>query len=296
MMNLLKKVFIALGSMDRRFIFLLVALSVLFPKLYPDLFTLPIKPSSHSQRVFDEIDTLKENSKVLVSFEYGPSTKPEIHPSAIALLNHLFSKNIKVYAVALWPDGNFMATEAFSQVADKYEKKYGVDYVNLGYKPGGEAVVKGLASDIRTMYTVDLLGNDIDSIEMMKDVTNLLDLDFIFSLSAGYPGSKEWVQFACDPLGIPMSTGCTSIQVTDIIPYVANNQIKGILSGMPGAAEYEQLVRNALDTRGVMVEPGKASINMAAQSMAHIVIVLLIILGNITYYLTRKSGKKGGVQ
>ncbi len=295
-MNLLKKVFIALGSMDRRFIFLLVALSVLLPKLYPDLFTLPIKSSSHSQRVFDEIDTLKEDSKVLVSFEYGPSTKPEIHPSAIALLNHLFSKNIKVYAVALWPDGNFMSTEAFSQVADKYEKKYGVDYVNLGYKPGGEAVVKGLASDIRTMYTVDLLGNDIDSIEMMKDVTNLLDFDFIFSLSAGYPGSKEWVQFACDPLGIPMSTGCTSIQVTDIIPYVANNQIKGILSGMPGAAEYEQLVRNALDTRGVMVEPGKASINMAAQSMAHIVIVLLIILGNITYYLTRKSSKKGGVE
>ena len=295
-MDLLKKIFIALGSMDRRFIFLLVGLSVLLPKLYPDLFTLPIKASSHSQRVFDEIDALKEDSKVLVSFEYGPSTKPEIHPSAIALLNHLFSKNVKVYAVALWPDGNFMATEAFSQVADGYGKKYGVDYVNLGYKPGGEAVVKGLASDIRTMYTVDLLGNDIDSIEMMKDVKNLLDLDFIFSLSAGYPGSKEWVQFACDPLGIPMSTGCTSIQVTDIIPYVENDQIKGILSGMPGAAEYEQLVQDALNERGIVVSPGKASINMAAQSMAHVVIVLLIILGNITYYLTRKSGKKGGMQ
>jgi hypothetical protein len=295
-MDLLKKIFIALGSMDRRFIFLLVGLSVLLPKLYPDLFTLPIKASSHSQRVFDEIDALKEDSKVLVSFEYGPSTKPEIHPSAIALLNHLFSKNVKVYAVALWPDGNFMATEAFSQVADGYGKKYGVDYVNLGYKPGGEAVVKGLASDIRTMYTVDLLGNDIDSIEMMRDVKNLLDLDFIFSLSAGYPGSKEWVQFACDPLGIPMSTGCTSIQVTDIIPYVENDQIKGILSGMPGAAEYEQLVQDALNERGIVVSPGKASINMAAQSMAHVVIVLLIILGNITYYLTRKSGKKGGMQ
>ena len=294
-MDLLKKIFIALGSMDRRFIFLLVGVSVLLPKLYPDLFTLPIKASSHSQRVFDEIDALKEDSKVLVSFEYGPSTKPEIHPSAIALLNHLFSKNVKVYAVALWPDGNFMATEAFSQVADGYGKKYGVDYVNLGYKPGGEAVVKGLASDIRTMYTVDLLGNEIDNIEMMEDVKNLLDLDFIFSLSAGYPGSKEWVQFACDPLGIPMSTGCTSIQVTDIIPYVENDQIKGILSGMPGAAEYEQLVQDALNERGIVVSPGKASINMAAQSMAHVVIVLLIILGNITYYLTRKSGKKGGM-
>lgn len=294
-MDILKKIFIALGSMDRRFIFLLVGLSVLLPKLYPELFTLPIKASSHSKRVFDEIDALKDDSRVLVSFEYGPSTKPEIHPSAIALLNHLFSKDIKVYAVALWPDGNFMATDAFSKVADTYEKKYGVDYVNLGYKPGGEAVVKGLASDIRTMYTVDLLGNQLDEIEMMNNVTNLLDFDFIFSLSAGYPGSKEWVQFACDPLGIPMSTGCTSIQVTDIIPYVQNDQIKGILSGMPGAAEYEQLVQNALEERGMMVAPGKASINMAAQSMAHVIIVLLIILGNITYFLTRKSNKNGGM-
>jgi len=293
--DLLKKIFIALGSMDRRFIFLLVGLSVLLPKLYPELFTLPIKASSHSERVFNEIDALKEDSRVLVSFEYGPSTKPEIHPSAIALLNHLFSKDIKVYAVALWPDGNFMATDAFSKVAGTYEKKYGVDYVNLGYKPGGEAVVKGLASDIRTMYTVDLLGNQLDEIQMMNNVTNLLDFDFIFSLSAGYPGSKEWVQFACDPLGIPMSTGCTSIQVTDIIPYVQNDQIKGILSGMPGAAEYEQLVQNALEERGMIVAPGKASINMAAQSMAHVIIVLLIILGNITYFLTRKSNKNRGI-
>jgi len=135
-MDILKKIFIALGSMDRRFIFLLVGFSVLLPKLYPDFFTLPIKASSHSERVFAEIDALENGAKVLVSFEYGPSTKPEIHPSAIALLNHLFSKDIKVYAVALWPDGNFMATEAFSAVAEKYGKQYGKDYVNLGYKPG----------------------------------------------------------------------------------------------------------------------------------------------------------------
>ena len=294
-MEIIKSIFVKLGLLDRRLIFILVALSVLLPKLYPDIFTLPIKASPHSVRVFDEIDSLESNSKVLVSFEYGPSTKPEIHPSAIALLNHLFSKDIKVFAFALWPDGNFMATDAFSVVAEKYSKNYGIDYVNLGYKPGGEAVVKGLASDIRTMYTVDLLGNDIDDLKIMEDVNNLLDFDFIFSLSAGYPGSKEWVQFATDPLDIPMSTGCTSIQVTDIIPYVENDQIKGILSGMPGAAEYEQLVMNALESRGFPITSGKASINMAAQSIAHIVIVVLIILGNITYYITRKSVKKGEI-
>ena len=63
---------------------------------------------------------------------------------------------------------------------------------------------------------------------------------------------------------------------------------------MPGAAEYEQMVMNTLNERGFNMNPGKASINMAAQSMAHIVIVLLIVLGNITFYLKGRSEKKGG--
>ena len=41
---------------------------------------------------------------------------------------------------------------------------------------------------------------------------------------------------------IPLSSGCTSIMVTDAIPYVESGQLKGILAGMPGAAEYEKLV------------------------------------------------------
>jgi len=212
---------------------------------------------------------------------------------AIAILKHLYAKNIQVYGFALWPDGNFMSTEAFSEVSDDYDKKYGVDYVNLGYKPGGEAVIKGIASDIRTLYTVDLQGTSINDIPMMKDVVNIEDFDFVFSLSAGYPGSKEWVQYACDPKNIPLSTGCTSIQVTDIMPYVENDQIRGILAGMPGAAEYESLVEAELEKMEIAVKPGEASGMMAAQSIAHVVIVLFIIFGNISYFITRKKNRKG---
>jgi len=292
-METLKNIFIKLGSMDRRIIFLLVGLSVLFPLLKPDWFTLPIRPKQHSQIVFDEINKLEAGSKVLLSFEYGPSTKPEIHPMTIALLRHMFVKDIKVYAVALWPDGNFMSMIAFDEVAVEYNKKIGIDYVNLGYKPGGEAVIKGIASDIRTLYTVDLNGTSLDEIPMMQNMNNVEDFDFVFSLSAGTPGSKEWVQYATDPKGIAMSTGCTSIQVTDIVPYVENGQIRGILAGMPGAAEYEELVKTELTSRGLVIKSGEATSMMSAQSMAHVVIVLLIIFGNISYYLTRNNKRKG---
>jgi hypothetical protein len=292
-MEAIKKIFILLGSLDRRIIFLIVGLSVLIPLLKPEWVDLPIRPTPESQIVFDEINKLNAGDKVLLSFEYGPSTKPEIHPMAIAILKHLYAKNIQVYGFALWPDGNFMSTEAFSEVSDDYDKKYGVDYVNLGYRPGGEAVIKGIASDIRTLYTVDLQGTSINDIPMMKDVVNIEDFDFVFSLSAGYPGSKEWVQYACDPNNIPLSTGCTSIQVTDIMPYVENDQIRGILAGMPGAAEYESLVEAELQKMEIVGKPGEASGMMAAQSIAHVVIVLFIIFGNISYFITRKKNRKG---
>jgi len=292
-MEAIKKIFILLGSLDRRIIFLIVGLSVLIPLLKPEWIDLPIRPTPESQIVFDEINKLNAGDKMLLSFEYSPSTKPEIHPMAIAILKHLYAKNIQVYGFALWPDGNFMSTEAFSEVSDDYDKKYGVDYVNLGYKPGGEAVIKGIASDIRTLYTVDLQGTSINDIPMMKDVINIEDFDFVFSLSAGYPGSKEWVQYACDPKNIPLSTGCTSIQVTDIMPYVENDQIRGILAGMPGAAEYESLVEAELQKMEISGKPGEASGMMAAQSIAHVVIVLFIIFGNISYFITRKKNRKG---
>ena len=292
-MEAIKKIFILLGSLDRRIIFLIVGLSVLIPLLKPEWIDLPIRPTPESQIVFDEINKLNAGDKMLLSFEYSPSTKPEIHPMAIAILKHLYAKNIQVYGFALWPDGNFMSTEAFSEVSDDYDKKYGVDYVNLGYKPGGEAVIKGIASDIRTLYTVDLQGTSINDIPMMKDVVNIEDFDFVFSLSAGYPGSKEWVQYACDPKNIPLSTGCTSIQVTDIMPYVENDQIRGILAGMPGAAEYESLVEAELEKMEIAVKPAEASGMMAAQSIAHVVIVLFIIFGNISYFITRKKNRKG---
>ena len=292
-MEVIKKIFISLGSLDRRIIFLIVGLSVLIPLLKPEWIDLPIRPTPESQIVFDEINKLNAGDKMLLSFEYSPSTKPEIHPMAIAILKHLYAKNIQVYGFALWPDGNFMSTEAFSEVSDDYDKKYGVDYVNLGYKPGQEAVIKGISSDIRTLYTVDLQGTSINDIPMMKDVVNIEDFDFVFSLSAGYPGSKEWVQYACDPKNIPLSTGCTSIQVTDIMPYVENDQIRGILAGMPGAAEYESLVEAELQKMEIVGKPGEASGMMAAQSIAHVVIVLFIIFGNISYFITRKKNRKG---
>jgi hypothetical protein len=59
-----------------------------------------------------------------------------------------------------------------------------------------------------------------------------------------------------------------------------SGQLKGLLGGMAGAAEYEKL-------RG---EKGKATKGMDAQSLAHAFIALCIIAGNIVQWRKRGAG------
>ena len=293
-------ILLSLGKVDRKIIFAIIGIVVLIPLLKPEWVDIPIQISPDSRKVFTELSSLEPDSKVLLSFEYGPSTKPEIHPMSVALLNHLFAKQIKVYIMALWPDGVFMATDALDQVLSSklFNIEEYTDYVNLGFKQGGEVVIRGVASDIRQLYTKDYKQVPMDDIPMMEGVNSVSDFDYVIDLSAGTPGTTEWVQYACDPKNVPFTSGCTSIQVTDVMPYVKSGQVRGILAGMPGAAEYESMVKEELQrlqkenspgiNPGVTVPTGKATGRMSAQSIAHLVMVLFIILGNISYFISRR--------
>ncbi len=64
--------------------------------------------------------------------------------------------------------------------------------------------------------------------------------------------------------------------------YLQSGQIFGLIGGLRGAAEYEELVNH----------PGKAVRGMFVQSIAHLLIVAFIILGNVTYIIERRRGRK----
>ena len=280
-MSKIQNTFLKIGSIDRRWIFLIIAAVVIVPLIFP--VGLPIRPTDTTKNVYDSIEKLPVGSKVLLSVEYSPSTRPENHPMTISILRHLFKNDHKVFITCLWPDGQFMAQDAINQVAkQEFNKTYGVDYVFLGFRPGNEAVVKGIVSNLRKLYTVDVYQKKIDEIPLMKGINNFKDFDFLFSSSAGFPGTIEWVQYASDPTGIPMASGVTSIQVNEVMPYVQAGQMVGVLAGMPGAAEYEALIN----------QKGTATSGMDAQSVAHLVIVLFIILGNVSFFIERNRSKK----
>jgi hypothetical protein len=279
-----------LKQIDRRIIFLFIALSVIIPLLLNIKFTEKAGPIV--KNIFDKIESLPAGSRVLLSLDYGPSTVPEIQPMVNALVRHCNEKNMKIYYMCLWATGQNLTTTTVDsvQVKEFPDKSYGVDYVNLGYKAGNEGLINVLLTDMKKMYTTDVRGTYIDDIEMMKSVRNLTSFDLIVGLGGGTPGIKEWILFAGDPGRIPVAGGCTAVQAPLLYPYWPN-QLLGLMGGIKGAAEYEsELIRRYPKYK---TKSNPAIRMMGPQAIAHIVIMLFIIIGNITFFMERSREKQG---
>ena len=121
-------------KLDRRIIFALIALAVIIPMMMNLQF--PVRPSPIVETIFDKVESLPNGSVVLLSFDYGPSTVPENEPMGDALLYHCMLKDHKVYMMALWPTGEAEGQKAITRVITGQfpNKKYGEDYIMLGFK------------------------------------------------------------------------------------------------------------------------------------------------------------------
>jgi hypothetical protein len=275
-MNLYDK----LKNIDRRIIFVLIGLSVLIPVLIP--VQLKIHVSQPVQSLYDEIDCLPPGTNVLMAFDYGPSTMPEVHPMALAILRHVFSKDLKVISMALWPEGASLAQDALGAVAEEFHKAYGVDYVNLGFKAGGIVVIQAMGTSISAIFPTDYAGTPVETLPIMGKITNFGDIGIIVNLSAGDPGIRHWVMIAQARYQKKVGGGCTAVSAPAFYPYLQTGQLVGLLGGLVGAAEYETLVKH----------PDSATAGMSSQALSHAVIIIFILIGNSTFFVERRRARK----
>lgn len=263
-------------KIDRRWIYLLVGISVIVPFIFP--LTLPISITPEAQAVYDQIEVIPDSSNVMLVFDYYPSTIAECEPMTIAALHHFFKKNCKVITLSNIPlGGPSMAERVTRMMAKEYDKEYGVDFVNLGYKYGYVAVLSGMGQSIEDIFPTDNSGTPLSELPLMASVKNYKDIKFIFEV-ADNATADYWVSIVQAQYGVPMVCGTTAVSAPKYYAFVASGQFLGLLGGMKGAAEYEQLVGHS----------ATAVLGMSAQSLVHLLIIFLVILGNVSFFMGRK--------
>lgn len=288
----------ALVNLDRRWIFLLIAIAVMIPILrdwkFPEIATAPVK------KAFDLVEKLPPNSKVLCAFDFDASSAPELQPMANSWLWHCAKKGHRVYIMTLWATGQGYLPEKNKAILSRFpeyqDANYGKTWVYLGFRAGNEVVIRSLTNNFKSTFTTDNAGTNTSEIPMMNEIQSVSDFNLILNASAGYPGTKEWVQYAATPFNLSIAAGNTGVQAAQMFPYYPN-QLHGLLAAVKGAAEYEALLSAKYpDYAGPPDKPNAALLTatktMGPQLLAHIVILALIILGNIVLALQRTSAQE----
>ena len=94
----------------------------------------------------------------------------------------------------------------------------------------------------------------------------------------------SWVGYAQNRFGVKVGAGCTAVSGADFYTYFQTGQFSGLMVGMKGAAEYEELVETNLNIKAKR----KASEAMNSLTFAHLTIIAFIIIGNVAFFIQRR--------
>jgi len=260
----------SISGIDRRVIYLVIALSIMVPLLLASYAR--VEPEIETVSFYERIQDLSEGDIILLSVDYMPGSASELEPMITAFLKQVFSKDIKIVAISLNAQGTGLLESSIENVAAEYGKNYGDDWVFLGYRPSSPAVIISLSGSPHSLFPEDPRGNELSDLPLTKDLNGFEDFNAIVAIASG-ASAQDWVIYGYERYTGPILVGLSGGIGPAFQSFYDTHHVKGIIAGLQGAAEYEQLV-------GIRGEALRA---VFAQSVAHLVFVGLIVVGNLSF-------------
>lgn len=283
-----------LTHLDRRWLFLAMAIAIVVPLLYPVSLSFRVSPMVRA--VYDEIEQLPEGTVVLLSLDYDPASKPELQPFTEAVVRHLLRRGCRPVFVTLWAtavpiidaiiadivEGEYKRGQGYFAGHPHPDWTYGRDYLFLGYKDGKEAAIAAMGQNLRQLFSSDRVQRQsLSRLPIMEGINSLRDFRLIVNSSAGSPGAKEYVQQVVSRYHLRFASATTAVSVTDLTPYYPE-QMFGLIGGMRGSAEYEQLIQYE--------GTGIAGLNVL--TFGQLLVIAAILLGNFIFVIERRRGRR----
>lgn len=266
-------------AIPREVIMALVLLAIIVPAMNP--LGLPLMVGSMSEAWYDTIDSLPADSVILFDIGYGSGGYPSLGPGNIAAFHQMFEKDLKIVIMATSLEGTLMYPLIMDSVLPEqnYGAVYGEDYVFIGYIAGGQTAMAGVLGDLQSLVTNDYQGNAISTFSLMDNVGGADDFALVAYVTTAGETAEGWVYQASSQYNVVVLGGCLSMMTTSIKPYYDSGQIAGIMDGIKGAADLEFLTGH----------PGDAIVSSDILTFTQSLVLIFIIVGNVSWYMTRKE-------
>ena len=285
-MNILR----LLQEVDRRVLYVMLLLAVTMPFFVK--FRVPVAVSPPTKALYDAIDNLPENSFVLFGPNYSGGTRGENGAQTEALLRHLMimwhKKKVRFGILAFDPQGKTLAQNIALGLQEEYNKqgydvKEGTSWVNFGYRVDQQNFVRAMVKDVPGTLAKDVHDSSLAALPVMQGVHTAKDIAMILDVNPTN-AYTIYIQFMQGPYKIPMGLAPTAVMAPEAFNYLDSGQIVGLLQGLQGAVEYEQLLNTF----------GRATRASNSLSAAHILLIGFIVLGNIALLMERSKQRRAG--
>jgi len=280
-----------LTTINRKIIYLVLAIVIVIPLIFPS--PQKVRVMAPVEKLFNAVDTIHEDKALIINFEYDPQSQPEVEPMGLAVLRHAFKRRIKVLVMSLYVQPLGLAKSALDQVVGEINAEsksnpdsiiYGRDFVFLGWQPGFYIPILGMGESITNVYKTDYYGNKTDTLTLMKQTKNYNNVELLVSLAVS-DIPIYWVAYAQNRFGLQVGAGVTAVSAGDFYPYYQSGQFTGLMVGMKGGAEYEELLATRLNIH----KRRKAGETLSSITFAHLTIILLIVIGNVGFFIKRRK-------
>lgn len=262
-------------------IFIIITYMIISP------IAIPFPISSYGQAYYDFVVDIPAGETVGFMMADTVSTKPSLKPSTTLAMWMMWEKDCKI---VFWYDTADAVILLREYVADVEvwlgrDLEYGVDWADMGYIAGAETgQVAFLESIRRVTGGIDTYGNPIDSLPIMEGIENGGDFKYGFANCACACTEPMYIRQWGMPYGTKLATINCAMDLPAITLYLATGQLDATANGLLASAEMEFLTGKL----------GLAFGQTLAVSFAGLYFTILVILGNVFFFIDRAQG--GGAQ
>jgi hypothetical protein len=248
---------------------------------------------------FNLIELMPDSALAVVAFDYSPAEAGELEPLSSVLVRHLMSRGARILATSTTPTGSEIAQGVLDKLNDDYGYVYGTDYLNLGYVPGGAAGLQAFAATPWRLFSgADYLRTTRASraAPAASSLTDsLADANLILIVTAARDDLAAWIEQVGrlpDMEKVGMAAGVSAGLEPWARPYYQSDsrQLSGLVSGIPGASQYELLINQQYSLRQSHAATDVRDGQMVGLAAVSLVIAAGLVWGTASALIDRGRG------
>jgi hypothetical protein len=267
---------LVLKNLGRWVLYLALIVTIVAAAFLPDSDSLISAPEmAETTAFYNTIQSLPQESIALLVIDYDASLDGELTPSTRAIVRHLLRNQVDVITVSFAPQGVAIVQDLFQE---SIGSDSGEHLLNLGYLPPHPASLHAFIDNPASGTMLFGTQQDPAQTVLGKKIARFDELSLIVTVSGNQEHVRWWIEQIGSQYNIDIISAVSNSIAPYIQPYYAADQIKGMLLGLAGAADYEKQL-------APHIVLDYAQNNLVLQGYGQLLLVAILILSGITFFI-----------